>query len=74
MSYLIQISEKQRAVILAALDASLNHDPASASFDDSDADEPYVLREMFHALPDAEAEQVAVYGCAPGESIHGFTL
>lgn len=74
MSYLIQISEQQRAIILAALDVSLNRDPAPASFDGSTADEPYVLRELFHTLPDAEAEQVAVHGCAPGESVHGFTL
>lgn len=71
--YIVGISEQQRALILAALDASLNHARRGASYDGTVEDEPYVLRELFYILPDEEAESVMVGGNAPGTTVHSFT-
>lgn len=73
-TYTISISEQQRALLLAAIDASLQHDPRAAAYDGTAEDEPYVLRELLHTLPDSEAESVTMYGAAPGSTVHGFTL
>jgi len=73
MAYTIQINEAQRAIILAALHASIGDDHA-ATHDGTPEDEPRVLRELFDLLPHDEAEMIHVHGCTPGQAVHGFAL
>lgn len=72
MSYTINISEQQRAILAAAMAAYAL--PGAPAYNGEEQDEAMVLRDLLVDLPASEKDQNETHGKAPGQTIHGFAL